>query len=544
MSKTVTKNSQDIRKRAHTVQCNVCNNKVDPKNTIACMLCKLNFEYDCIGYSEKLHKLKDVATRKKWQCKTCEQKKKPQVTPRSPAVPIASASKKLASPASPKDTKKPSKDNTLSTEKNSDTDLTKQKEVYKINVSTNNSFQSLSDPEIWEQTQNSSISRLNSSCPDIRRINLEEKIEELENRNRDLQEKLHIAESEIDNLHLENSDLKKLLSKHENKAKYLVDIISHSSSKKHVTLRKKRQGLNNTQLDFSLDVENREEETILNYGNSTPTIDREPKNSQNIDSTSTNCRLDNVASVNVTSDETISTTKSNIYIIGDQQVKGLTTQLIKSRSRGWNDRYSVTGLVKPFASSSQILNSCSSMYDKISKNDILILSLGCNDKNPYSIMTNICNILCNFKESKVFLLSVQHNNYLNTHKLNSEINALIKNYANCTFINTDLLLADFPLTTMTTTQLITFKINTEIDYDKYKVDYLTNYKKIKDTFLTYKNNRTTGNFLNNYSKNYPSSHKRGTIPYYFQKTGTVPEPRRSDVDQSKDFFRSPTSSIK
>lgn len=480
MTKPQNKNASDSRKKAPTVICNKCKQKVDPKSTIQCSLCKKNFEYDCIGHSEKLRRLKNTATRKNWRCKKCEQKQTLHSTPIS-SVSLTSTSKK---PIPPNDVKDPiSKDKIICHEtprKDTNTDID-----YEVNVLTSNSFQSLSDQEMYDQTQTSIISRLNSSCPDVGKINLEEKLEELEKRNRDLQEKLLIAESEIDNLHLENSELKKILFKQESKAKYLADIVNHSSSKKNITLRNKQKKLKSTQLVFSLDG-SRNPEPDCDDSTSAPSIVREANHLANVNNSRASCTtVDNsqvCQSVDVSKGEAPNNTKPNIYIIGDQQVKGLTEQLLKSRSKGWNDCYKVTGIVKPFALSPQILNSCTSLYDSLTDDDILILSVGCNDKNPYLIMSSLCNMLCNLKKCKIFFFSVEQNCYLNVNRLNSEINSLIKNYSNCTFINIDLLVSDYPLGNMTARQLIIFKINIEIDYDKYKIMYFTNFKKIKDSF--------------------------------------------------------------
>lgn len=553
MSKPHTKTSHDPRKRELLVTCNKCKEKVDSKKTLLCTLCKNHFEYDCIGYSEKLHRLKDTATKKSWRCKTCEQKQKVHSTPNNSGTPIASTTKKSSlphlnqgPPINDKNKEKPNKDQDiiLITDQRN---RTEKKCEYKVNVSTNNSFQSLSDDESPCYTLSSSIVRLNSSCPEVGKLNLEEKIEELKKRNKELQEKLQIADNEIDNLLLENSELKKIVSRHEKKANHLADIISHSSSKKNITLRNKNKSLKSTQLDFSINGENKIISQNLDCYNpsSAPSMDTVAKQPLNIDysgpssGVAANLQTSELIDVARSPQSAQTSAKPTIYVIGDQQVRGLAEQLVKSRSKGWNDCYNVMGIVKPFALSSEILNSCSSLYNSLKNDDILILSLGCNDENPYFIMSNLCNILNNVKNCKILLLSTYQNCYLNVNKLNGEINALIRNYTNCTFINVELLLADYPLRNMTINQLVSFKINIEIDYETYKINFITNFKKIKNSFSASKNITTSCDPVS-YEKYNTLLYKKGTIPYYFRNKRAITQPEQTAGNQSTDFFRSQT----
>lgn len=137
MMKSQTKTSCESRKREPLVTCMKCKNKVDPKKTILCTLCKNNFEYDCIGYSEKLHRLKDATARKNWRCKICETKHRASRPSSSLASPVASTSKQEFS-----------KINTGTCQKNK----LNYKSEHEINIPTNNSFQSLSDEETLDQT--------------------------------------------------------------------------------------------------------------------------------------------------------------------------------------------------------------------------------------------------------------------------------------------------------------------------------------------------------------------------------------------------------
>lgn len=365
MPKQPTKNVLDSRKREPLVSCSKCNKKVDPKNTIVCILCKNNFEYDCIGYSEKLHRLKDVATRKTWRCKLCEKKHKTHSTPINSASPVASTSNKSFQPPDNKTpTSKDSCKEIPSKEQNSTAHKTETdwKCDYKVNVLTSNSFQSLSDDEMYDHidhTLTSPISRLTSSWPDIRKfkVNLREKLEDLEIQNRLLQERLQTAEREIDNLHLENSELRKTLSKHENKAKYLVDVLNHSTSKKNVTLRNKRKCLKGAQLDFSIGEENKH--YTQDYSN------KQYNPSSNI-------------------------SKRNLTILSSNNRNKI---LNTTKHTGLYDTYNLCHHIIPGGGVKELLSCLESEVKKLDDKDFCVLLIGENDfKNNTSIQDIIYEI--------------------------------------------------------------------------------------------------------------------------------------------------------
>lgn len=277
-------------------------------------------------------------------------------------------------------------------------------------VSTGNSFASLSDDH--EYTEFLPDSRLNSSCPDLHTINMEEKIEELLKQNRILKEKLQIAENEIENILLENSKLKKVITNSEIKTKYLTKICN-SSSEKNITLRKNRKTLNGTVLDFFQDEQDQKKSHSQQVGDPAPSRIDETNYLGDLNGSSTPCHRSGNCLPNHShpADVTLSEIKKkHINIIGDQQVRGLAEQMTKMRSGKWNDNYTVSGMVKPSALSSQILKSCEHLdKSSLTKDDILILSVGSNDRNPNEIITNICNTLCKLRECRIFLLSVLQN---------------------------------------------------------------------------------------------------------------------------------------
>lgn len=118
-----------------------------------------------------------------------------------------------------------------------------------INVSTENSFQSLSiDDSEHEYSSIASPNIMNRSCPENYDCS-QEVIKELENKIQQLQQKLDSADNEIINLLAENSSLVKLNHKYESKIKTLTQI--YSSPIQTTPAKLKRKSLNRTQLNFS-----------------------------------------------------------------------------------------------------------------------------------------------------------------------------------------------------------------------------------------------------------------------------------------------------
>ncbi|CAG9790342.1 unnamed protein product [Diatraea saccharalis] len=220
---------------------------------------------------------------------------------------------------------------------------------WEINLSTNNSFESLSDEESTDFTSISHNSRLHGNCLEVGRFNMEEKIHELEKQNRDLQEKLQSAETEIEHILLENANLKKSLSEQEDKLKKYT--ICNSSPKDNIIFRKKK--INPPMSNCSI---NEDESIIAPSSDSHGTYSQLLTSDQNYVTTVTyrNVYISTPPSNlegNISMEEQSHYTKPTIYLIGDEQVKGLTEQLKKTRSEKWNDCYNISSITKPFAPS-------------------------------------------------------------------------------------------------------------------------------------------------------------------------------------------------
>lgn len=338
---------------------------------------------------------------------------------------------------------------------------------FKANVSTENSFEALS---LDEEDGDLSIilksaSNLNRSCPNIQ-TNNSDQVEKLEKVIIDLKERLEIAENEISNLLCENVSLKKQVSNYDTQVNQLKDICKSTPNRLHK--KTQRVSLNRTKLNFSqLD--------------STPKLSEEQNkdngredNKNPISNPSSLTDTDLIQTESTAIPTKIHTDKTkkprNVYIFGDEQVKGLSVRLVNGLFGNWHKTYSIQGLVKPYAPSSEILPVLQKQVETLTKDDIIILSVGNNDEDPYTLLANLSKTLGQIKTCKVFILNVYKSQYFHVDELNYEIKMLLKNHSNCKYIKSKDLFVNCNRD-KTRLDLITAKLNLEFQYieNEYEV---------------------------------------------------------------------------
>lgn len=234
----------------------------------------------------------------------------------------------------------------------------------------------------------------------------------------------------------------------------------------------------------------------------------------------------NQSSINQSSENTDVTKMARspkIFIIGDQQVRGFASEMKLQRDEHkWNNIYKVTGISKPYASSTQITSSIDNYINTLQSDDIVILGIGNNDKNPYIFLSELISVLHKLRNIQVYVLNIINNPYLNVNLLNTHIKLFLQNYPNCKYIDTteNIYGPDYYNNSMPK-KFICYKINIEIDN--------INLKKIMNSSI--------------HRSNKSSIHRKGTIPYYFakQKKNTNPVALLNTdevVDKNKStFFR-------
>lgn len=118
------------------------------------------------------------------------------------------------------------------------------------------------------------------------------------------------------------------------------------------------------------------------------------------------------------------------------------------------------------------LNSLHNMKNKISRDDVIILSVGSNDNDPYLLYTQLCNVLYEFRFNQILLMNVCRNKYLNVDRINSKFKLLSNYYENCKYI-------DISINSHLTRRYLNaacLTLNLQIDSKTYAEKYIINSK--------------------------------------------------------------------
>ncbi|CAG4956755.1 unnamed protein product [Colias eurytheme] len=197
----------------------------------------------------------------------------------------------------------------------------------------------------------------------------------------DLKSQLEAAHLEIENILLENSSLKKIIVEQKaaiSRFKQLCStdfkIVGSTSStrKKPQKTRQEKNVFRQQKLNMSCN-------DLQLYENNTNNVGISTKNNFEPPGNSTSMRR------NSQSQDKPSQTKPNnvpeILLIGSQQCKGLTLELIHSRYGTKYGKYYINSWIKPYAKTVSLLNSLDSFHDL--PENYLVLCVGENDTNPY-----------------------------------------------------------------------------------------------------------------------------------------------------------------
>lgn len=199
----------------------------------------------------------------------------------------------------------------------------------------------------------------------------------------------------------------------------------------------------------------------------------------------------------------------NIYILGDEQIRGLAYSLINSRTGAWNDKYKISATIITEGTSSVLLSYCEKLKEKLSPDDVVILSFGSHDSNLHKFHANLCIAINMLSIASVIVVPIYSNPHFNARKLYVCMEIWLKHFDNCTLINFYNINYNQYNSIQFYIKLITNKINYIIDYYEYK-----------RKFLTFKNarNLTKNKCLPSLSQQQHEAvdlPKKGTIPYYF-----------------------------
>lgn len=305
-----------------------------------------------------------------------------------------------------------------------------------------------------------------------------EEVIELKNQIESLQAKLNSAHEEIINLNSENSSIKRSLHEKEKTIRLLkkVSIQTSPASRRNSTIETPTSSKYTTTPIARKLTKVRISTSRTSPLYSSNTVCREITLTPPLDTTNNN--VNKHASTQTASSSPASTAKEmqlssasrprnpGIFIIGDQQLSYLPTEMHSARLNTWNDIYTVQGIIRPYSTCTQTLIDSNNLSKTLQRNDIVIIGIGSNEKNPTKLYTELCNTLHTLKENKVFVVNILQNPYLNTYMLNNMIHLICKTYENCTYISLNQSKSNIHSRRNYIKQL-SHKLNIEIDYIHY-----------------------------------------------------------------------------
>lgn len=261
-------------------KCGKCKKILQEKHTLKCMKCKSFFHLDCTSASKR-YWIMTAENKQNWKCQLCSTKPKISLKPTSKNTPKTTPistpmSTPISTPIStpkttPKISEKDCSPKTSSYKEPEQDYVTQRIKKHVINVSVENSFQSLStsigsdtklddtvenddsvhDDDIFSSTPRPERrQKLNRSCPEIGSYcSLD--IERMQKKISDLEERLLSTENELENTLSENYKLKGRIEKYELKMNQLMEITRSPVSKPTTLMKKKPISLRRDTLELN-----------------------------------------------------------------------------------------------------------------------------------------------------------------------------------------------------------------------------------------------------------------------------------------------------
>lgn len=375
-----------------------------------------------------MFRLMTSKTKDKWRCPTCMKLEAKRDTPSPLTSQRRTDPQPTNSTVTPLDDASEIESNKYITKEERDK-VTVRKNA--INICTENSFQTLSDEEVLSSSSiNLEESNLNRSCPE-RKLNTKYDVEEKNKIISTLENKLGSAEQEIDNLLLENSALKKIIMKYEQKVRCLDEICKSpsTSTKKNKNRLSKSAALTSTPKPCVKPIN----DEGLNALESPPRTEITLNNDKDIENTPKipNCMEYNGAIQQKPHRTQIieDSTRHNILLLADETGRHLRGRL----QRILGNKYHVTATIKPNATLEQIVLSSLSDGEKFTKNDYVIILAGSHDDNIIKFQSALYNCISALKNTNVIYGEINRNKNINKFKLNKLIETISLHMENLHF---------------------------------------------------------------------------------------------------------------
>ncbi|XP_050560217.1 uncharacterized protein LOC126912395 [Spodoptera frugiperda] len=379
-----------------------------------------------------------------------------------------------------------------------------------------------------ESIDSSSSNLSVKSMMDLSTYIMTDEITQLQNSIQKLREELLSAHTEIEQLTLENSEIKIQLQNEIKKTEQLRKMCTTFSHKKTVSsstslklnrsqaIKQKTASRKlNLDLDFHTPKPSRNSTSLEFAGNNNnpPTTTSQPNpNIEDGEKIPSPPCCDSRKTTKTTSPQTdISQPNSDkcleesgkILIFSDDQGQGTVQKLLKNKHKLISDNYKVQSMTKPNAKTNHVLADCKHYTNLLSKKDHVIIMTGSNDSNPVEFLSEISIALHFLNNCNVYVVNVLHNNYLNERKLNDQLKLITRNYNNCTFVETK------PHNVL---QQILYHINVKLYYEIF-LSY--NNLTIQQCCASHKTLNKNSHVITTYSNGCNVEIKKGTIPYYF-----------------------------
>ncbi|KAG7296746.1 hypothetical protein JYU34_020678, partial [Plutella xylostella] len=256
--------------------------------------------------------------------------------------------------------------------------VTQRRKEIVVNIPTNNSFESLSEgldsesevdysPPNSDTPNKNSTSNLprSSSCSEIRNAKTTNELEHVKEKITNLEMQLKSAECEIEAMLTENYCLKNELTKYNKKVDQLTKLcLTPNANIKKIKKQKKSNNINNKTMPnllFESETDEPELESLQEQIKQSATLGEEPRLPGHKNVNGTKLKTENIGP-SVDKDmkpkqlESQKEQKNKVVIIGDEQITGITPNLMALRKKHWNDRFKCISFVKPNAESSSILS--------------------------------------------------------------------------------------------------------------------------------------------------------------------------------------------
>lgn len=493
MSKNSAKAATSDRKMAALVTCHKCKKTVNAKSTIHCSECENKFEFECGGLPEKVYRLMELESKKKWRCKFCIQKSKDMI-PKRDASNITMR-KKLTSP--------------------------------KLNESMESIRFSTPASEISQMDDSHILTVLNTSCDSplllSRSVDITlsgtNSVQEMKETISMLTSQLASTQVELESTILENNDLHRQMNKLTKENELLKTLcqrpLPEIKTYMNTTKKNRRCSAQFPDIKRALFSSPRpqsltktypkpEEHAVFHSLHSRITELRQKLHKAEEEISHLTIKLSSPLSdqpkpgvSRQTSGPDLQRQTSKILILGTQQSVNLSSALIRSRYFTKYNKYQIQSQIKPHALCSEVLKN----YENINleKNDKLVICVGENDYDLNILSSHLRKLSNKFINNSILVLNIFRSHYINVDDLNNNIQTICNEYKNCHYVESNSnKLFDI-------CKSLNFKIDC-IDYDSKYLDI----KELKKLILHKKT------IYEPKSQGKGMLKTKGTIPYYFK----------------------------